>query len=215
MLKALKFRVSDSTIRSLNGRLHKSSRLYCSSGDKPAETIAGVAYNKLTIGVPRESFENEKRVALSPAAVATLTKRGFNVQVAENAGFGSQFLNDDYTASGASVVPNEKTFDSDIVLKVRSPAANEMNLLKDKSNLISFIYPAQNKVGTAQNKVGTAQNKEGTAQNKVGTAQNKVGTAQNKVGTAQNKVGTAQNKVGNAQNKVGTAQKKVGTAQIR
>lgn len=45
-----------------------------------------------TAGVPKETFENEKRVALSPAGVATLVKAGFQgILVEKGAGAGAKF----------------------------------------------------------------------------------------------------------------------------
>jgi len=114
----------------------------CSS--KAEEVIPGTPYSELAIGVPRETFENERRVALSPAAAALLSKKGFNVNIESGAGALSKFTDQDYIDAGAKIVPAEEAFSSDIVLKVRPPAIDEVSLFKDKSNLISFLYPAQN-----------------------------------------------------------------------
>lgn len=43
--------------------------------------VIGIPYKQLTVGVPKEIFQNEKRVALSPAGVQALVKQGFNVVV--------------------------------------------------------------------------------------------------------------------------------------
>lgn len=145
MLRLQLSKLSDSSIKNLQNRLNKSYRKYCSSAEKPAETISGIAFNKLTVGVPKELFKNEKRIALSPAATALLTKKGFNVNVEEQAGLEAKFMNEEYAASGATLVSREKAFGSDIVLKVRAPASDEINLLQNRANLISFLYPAQNK----------------------------------------------------------------------
>lgn len=139
-------KLSGTSTKNLQPRLSKTyARRYCSNAEKPAEPIRGIAYNKLTVGVPRELFKNEKRVALSPAATALLTKKGFNVAIEENAGLGAKFPNEDYAANGASVVSRDKAYGSDIVLKIRAPASEEMGLMKDRANLFSMIYPAQNK----------------------------------------------------------------------
>jgi len=145
MLKLHLAKVSNSSVQTLRNQLHKTYRRYCSGNEKSAESIPGIAYSKLTIGVPREVFKNEKRVALSPAATALLTKKGFNVAVEEEAGIEAKFLNEEYAASGASLVSRDKAFGSDIVLKVRAPSSDEMGLLQSRANLISFVYPAQNK----------------------------------------------------------------------
>ena len=84
-------------------------------------------------------------MALTPAAVKVLTKEGFNVAVEDGAGAAAKFSNAEYEASGAHIKPQADVFGSDIVLKVRAPSLEEVNLLKKGTNLISFLYPAQNK----------------------------------------------------------------------
>ncbi|CAL1537588.1 unnamed protein product [Lymnaea stagnalis] len=109
------------------------------------KTIAGIPYKNLSIGVPKELFTNERRVALVPAAVQTLTKKGFTVNIEENAGLGAKFMNDDYAASGAKVKGKKDVYTSDIILKVRAPLQEEVANFRDRGTLISFLYPAQNK----------------------------------------------------------------------
>ena len=55
-------------------------------------------------------FSGEKRVALVPAAVANLCKKGFNINVQDGAGMESQFRNIDYEAAGAKIVDNSGAF---------------------------------------------------------------------------------------------------------
>ncbi|XP_074656961.1 NAD(P) transhydrogenase, mitochondrial-like [Tubulanus polymorphus] len=125
--------------------LRGSALTRCSAGEKPAEPIKGIAYKDLTIGVPKETFKNELRVALAPSSAATLIKKGFNVSVEENAGTGAKFTNDDYASVGCKVAPRDEVFKSDIVTKVRAPETNEIPLLRENATLISFLYPGQNK----------------------------------------------------------------------
>ncbi len=77
-------------------------RLGAEKSDAP---VKGIPYNKLTIGVPKESWTNERRVAITPAVVQTLTKKGFAINVEENAGKEASFRNQDYEAAGAKIVP--------------------------------------------------------------------------------------------------------------
>ncbi|XP_042560895.1 NAD(P) transhydrogenase, mitochondrial-like [Clupea harengus] len=110
----------------------------------------GVPYKDVLVGVPKEIFKNEKRVALSPAGVEALVKQGFNVQVESGAGDHAKFSNDQYKVAGAKITDTKGAFNSDLVLKVRAPVfsealgKHEAELLKPKSTLVSFIYPAQN-----------------------------------------------------------------------
>ena len=100
----------------------------------------------LTIGVPRELFAGEKRVATVPEVVEKLRKLGFAVLVESGAGDAANFADDTYAAAGAEVVANasELWAKSDIVFKVRAPSMAEVGLIKAGTTLISFIWPAQN-----------------------------------------------------------------------
>lgn len=100
----------------------------------------------LTIGVPRETFVGEKRVATVPDVVEKLKKLGFSVAVESGAGDAANFADDTYRAAGAEVVgtASELFACSDIVFKVRAPNMAEVGLLKAGTTLVSFIWPAQN-----------------------------------------------------------------------
>ena len=99
----------------------------------------------LLIGVPREIFPGEKRVATVPEVVEKLIKLGFSVAVESGAGDAANFSDDAYRASGAAIVPRADIWaNSDIVFKVRAPTADEVALLREGCTLISFIWPAQN-----------------------------------------------------------------------
>lgn len=111
---------------------------------KAEEPPKGLPYTKLTIGVPKETFLNEKRVAVVPASVQTLTKKGFTVKVEDGAGLEAKFTNDSYTAAGAKLTSVDDVYGSDIVLKVRQPTMDEVNKM-NHTTLFSFIYPAQSK----------------------------------------------------------------------
>lgn len=121
-----------------------SSSVYGQKSSTPVDDTPplGVAYNSLTVGIPKETYALEKRVAATPESVARLVAPGFSVVVEEGAGRNSFFSNADYEAAGAKIVPNIWT-ESDIVLKLRPPTPEEATLLGNKT-LISFVYPKQN-----------------------------------------------------------------------
>ena len=95
------------------------------SADKksaPKEIPKGTPYNKLTIGVPKEVFTNERRVSITPAVAKNLTKKGFNVAVEENAGLLAKFSNKEYEEAGAKITNVQGVYSAaDIILKVRAP----------------------------------------------------------------------------------------------
>jgi NAD(P) transhydrogenase subunit alpha len=98
------------------------------------------------IGVPRELFPLEKRVATVPEAVEKLIKLGFKVAVESGAGDAANCGDDAYRAAGAEVLPNAAALwaQSDIVFKVRAPSTEEVALMHAGQTLIGFIWPAQN-----------------------------------------------------------------------
>ena len=100
----------------------------------------------LLIGVPKETFAAEKRVATVPEVVAKLVKLGFAVAVESGAGEAANFSDEDYRAAGAEVLPTaaELLGRADIVFKVRPPALEEVGLLREGATLIGFVWPAQN-----------------------------------------------------------------------
>jgi H+-translocating NAD(P) transhydrogenase len=102
----------------------------------------------LRVGVPREIFPNERRVALTPQNVALLRKKGFaEVLIEHDAGMHAQFRNEDYEKAGATLISRDHLFaKSDIMLKVRPPLRDEeIDHIKHGSTLISFLFPKQNK----------------------------------------------------------------------
>lgn len=125
------------------------------TGTEPREPLAFVAMNpgaagmpKLAqrIGVPREIFPGEKRVATVPEVVQKLIKLGFAVAVESGAGEAANVSDDAYRAAGAAVIQGAAQLwaSSDIVFKVRGPTSDEVALMREGSTLVSFIWPAQN-----------------------------------------------------------------------
>lgn len=78
----------------------------------------------LKVGVPKEVYPEEKRVALTPEGVDRLVKAGFEVLVEDGAGVHASVNNDKYTTAGAKIVPASEALQADIVLKLRMPQDN-------------------------------------------------------------------------------------------
>ena len=99
-----------------------------------------------TIGVPKETFPGEKRVAAVPDTVQKLVKLGFGVMVQAGAGEEASIADDAYAAAGAAIVPDAASVWSgaDIVFKVRAPSEDEVRAMREGQVLVSFIWPAQN-----------------------------------------------------------------------
>ena len=100
----------------------------------------------MKIGVPKEIYAGERRVATTPDVVAQLTKLGFDVAVESGAGAESSYSDEAYREAGCDVVASAADLwaDSDIVMKVRAPEKDEAARLRSDQTLISFLWPAQN-----------------------------------------------------------------------
>jgi NAD(P) transhydrogenase len=122
--------------------------------DSPSEFVAPLIttpYSKLTLGVVRETYPNERRVAITPQNAALLLKKGFaRVIVERGAGAEAQFTDEAYEKAGVTLGGAKTVWrESDIILKVRAPSfegqISEVDQLREGVTLISFLYPLQNK----------------------------------------------------------------------
>jgi NAD(P) transhydrogenase subunit alpha len=100
----------------------------------------------LTIGVPRETFAGEKRVATVPEVVEKLIKLGFGVVIESGAGAAANFDDDTYRAAGARIAGSaaELYAGADLVFRVRPPTLDEVGAMRPGTTLIGFVWPAQN-----------------------------------------------------------------------
>ncbi|HKI78511.1 MAG TPA: alanine dehydrogenase [Ignavibacteriaceae bacterium] len=98
----------------------------------------------MRIGIPKESLLEEKRVALAPAGVDSLTRSGHTVYIETGAGEGSHFSNEDYIKAGANIVysPEEVFHRSEMVVKVSPLSDSEIELLQKNQILFSFLHLA-------------------------------------------------------------------------
>ena len=108
----------------------------------PKESPAKVKRGKggLTIGIPKEQSDEEKRIVLTPEAVGLLTNNGLNVIVESGAGLASKFSDQDFSDAGAKVVYSSKeAFQSEVVLKVDAPSLTEIESMNQGACLISAL----------------------------------------------------------------------------
>ena len=96
----------------------------------------------MKIAVVKETRIPERRVALSPDVVKSLTKAGFRCGLESGAGEASGFYDSAYEKAGAILFPDKAAMlaDSEILLKVNAPTAEELQLMPDGSAFISFFY---------------------------------------------------------------------------
>ena len=98
------------------------------------------------IGIPKEIYPNECRVAATPNTVKKLQKLGFEVLVESNAGASANFTDRAFQEANCQIVPDAASLwsQADIILKVRAPEDSEIEVMPEGKTIISFIWPAQN-----------------------------------------------------------------------
>ena len=100
----------------------------------------------MKVGIPAEIFPNELRVAATPKTVKRLQKQGFEVYIQHNAGLKANFSDKDFEEAGAKIVATAADIygKSDIVLKVKEPAMEEVDMMREGLVTLSYLWPAQN-----------------------------------------------------------------------
>ena len=100
----------------------------------------------MKFGTPKEVFQGEARVAMTPDSAKQLQKLGYECFIEHDAGKAAGFSDDSYKAAGVTVVDTALSlYDGcDVVAKVRPPEREEIDSLSSGKTLISFFYPSQN-----------------------------------------------------------------------
>jgi NAD(P) transhydrogenase subunit alpha len=105
--------------------------------------------NRVIIGVPKETYPGERRVALVPMVIPSLTKAGFEVMVEMDAGIQAGYPDSQYTEKGAQIVTARSALfeKADIILQVLAYGSNDITgkndlpLLRRNQILIGFLRP--------------------------------------------------------------------------
>ncbi|MBF0586807.1 alanine dehydrogenase [Prosthecochloris sp. N3] len=103
---------------------------------KPEKTM------NISLGIPRERVNDERRVALSPAGVKILTENGMRVMIEHNAGSASNFSNEEYAEAGAQITSSteELYHESNVIVKVTPPQPDEAHLFRPGHMLLSALH---------------------------------------------------------------------------
>ena len=94
----------------------------------------------MIVGIPRETKEGERRVALLPEAVADLTAAGHDVAVETRAGMGVGATDDDYRDAGADIVTTRDAWDCDLVVKVKEVQDADLPAIPRGATIFSFHH---------------------------------------------------------------------------
>ena len=95
----------------------------------------------MLIGVPLETVAGETRVAVTPETTKKLVAQGHTLAVQSGAGVAASATDAAYVAAGASITDRAGALGADLVLKVRSPQADELALMKPGATLVGMLNP--------------------------------------------------------------------------
>src|SRR5437016_7953025 len=103
----------------------------------------------MIIGVPKESFPGERRVALVPAVLPNLTKAGLQVVLEAGEGDSAGYPDAEYLAKGAKTIAGRAEIfqTADVIVQVLAPGSNDktgkadLPLLRQAQTLIGFLRP--------------------------------------------------------------------------
>jgi alanine dehydrogenase len=102
------------------------------------------------VGIPREVKTHEYRVAITPAGVNELVRRGHEVVIEEAAGMGSSIPDRDFVAAGAQILPTaDDVWDAgELILKVKEPIAEEYGRMRKGQTLFTYLHLAASRACT-------------------------------------------------------------------
>ncbi|RLD69451.1 MAG: alanine dehydrogenase, partial [Bacteroidetes bacterium] len=98
----------------------------------------GFEKDKLVIGIPKETSQNENRIALVPEAVHLLVENGHRVLLEEYAGAAAHFTNEQYAEAGAEIVAtHDEVFTADYLIKIGPLTEDEIDKLNNNKVVFS------------------------------------------------------------------------------
>jgi NAD(P) transhydrogenase subunit alpha len=95
----------------------------------------------MLIGVPIETAPGETRVAVTPETAKKLKAQGHQIRVQSGAGLAAHFTDEAYVAAGAELTDRSGAFGAELVLKVRSPSLDELQMMKTGAVLVGMLNP--------------------------------------------------------------------------
>ncbi|MDD2474684.1 MAG: alanine dehydrogenase [Dysgonamonadaceae bacterium] len=97
-------------------------------------------HSALVIGVPKEDTRFEKRLALTPEAVALLVDEGHKLIFESGAGEPINYSDNYYAESGATIVDTKaEVFEANLILKISPPTLQEVRLMRPRTTVFSFL----------------------------------------------------------------------------
>ena len=99
-----------------------------------------VRFRRISIGIPGDTKDDEKRVALTPEAVNLLVENDIEVIVQKGSGIGANYTDKDYSENGAIITDSPaRVYGSDVVMKVAPFVSKDTDYLKGNQVVMSYL----------------------------------------------------------------------------
>ncbi|HKK45102.1 MAG TPA: Re/Si-specific NAD(P)(+) transhydrogenase subunit alpha [Balneolaceae bacterium] len=100
----------------------------------------------MIVAIPKETAENEKRVALIPDTVSKLKDKGLEIWIESDAGQASNYPNSAFTEAGGTIISDRTQIfaESDILISIQTPPENDLEKMKSGNVLICLLWALQN-----------------------------------------------------------------------
>jgi len=107
---------------------------------KEEQLETAIRHKKISIGIPNDKKNDEKRVALTPEAVNLMVESGNEVIIQKGAGVGANYSDKDYTENGALITDSPaRVYSADAVIKVAPFTSQEADYLRGNQIVMSFL----------------------------------------------------------------------------
>jgi alanine dehydrogenase len=126
----------------MNEKRSVSKATFGNTAFMPREELLEIRqqYKKIRIGIPLETEEGEKRLALTPEAVNLLVENGNEVVIQKGAGHGANYSDNEYSENGAQIVGTAAAvFESDVIVKVAPFSESDAEKLKNHQVIMSYL----------------------------------------------------------------------------
>jgi alanine dehydrogenase len=108
-----------------------------------------IKYRKITVGIPSDNSDDEKRVAITPESANLLVENGNEIIVQKGAGLGANYSDKDYSENGAIITDSPaRVYSADVVVKVAPFTEHETDYLKGNQTVMSYLNVLKLSEGT-------------------------------------------------------------------
>ena len=93
----------------------------------------------MIIGIPKETKNNEPRVAMAPDSVKKLSTLGYKIYIESEAGLESSYTDQNYTDAGATIIDLKSIYSADMIIKINALSNDELAMIDSEKTIVCFF----------------------------------------------------------------------------